>query len=72
MFPQWQGDLLVGSLKFTHLRRIEVTDNAPGKQHEYLRDSKARIRDVEVGPKGAIYVLTDTSEGKIIKLTPAN
>lgn len=72
MFPEWEGDLLVGSLKFTHLRRIEVTDDAPGNQHEYLRDNSARIRDVEVGPDGAIYLLTDAPNGKVLKLTVAN
>ncbi|MDO6568952.1 PQQ-dependent sugar dehydrogenase [Alteromonas sp. 1_MG-2023] len=71
MFPQWNGDLLVGSLKFTHLRHIEMDGDKPGEQHEYLRDNNARIRDVEVGPKGAIFLLTDAPNGKVLKLTPA-
>jgi glucose/arabinose dehydrogenase len=71
LFPQWNGDLLVGSLKFTHLRRIEMDGGKPGEQHEYVRDNQARIRDVEVGPNGAIYLLTDATNGKVLKLTPA-
>ena len=71
LFPQWNGDLLVGSLKFTHLRRIEMDGGKPGEQHEYMRDNQARIRDVEVGPNGAIYLLTDATNGKVLKLTPA-
>lgn len=70
LFKDWQGDLLVGALKFTHLRRIDMQGNTPGEEFEYLRDRKERVRDVEVGPDGAIYLLTDSTEGKLIKLTP--
>lgn len=70
-FKDWQGDLLVGSLKFTHLRRIDIKDDKPGEQHEYLRDNSARIRDVEVGPDGLIYLLTDSPDGKLLQLSPA-
>jgi len=69
MFKEWQGDILVGSLKFTHLRRIDVVDGKPTEQHEYLRDNGARIRDVEVDEAGAIYLLTDAPNGKVLKLT---
>ncbi|GGW79347.1 PQQ-dependent sugar dehydrogenase [Alteromonas halophila] len=70
-FADWQGDLLVGALKFTHLRRIEMEQGAPGDQHEYLKDRKERIRDVDVGPDGYIYLLTDAPDGKLLKLSPA-
>lgn len=70
-FADWNGDLLVGALKFTHLRRIEMEDGQPGEQYEYLKDRNERIRDVEVGPDGYIYLLTDAPEGKLLKLTPA-
>ena len=69
MFKEWQGDILVGSLKFTHLRRIDVVDGKPAEQYEYLRDNGARIRDVEVDEAGAIYLLTDAPNGKVLKLT---
>lgn len=69
MFKEWNGDVLVGSLKFTHLRRIKVEDGKPGEQFEYIRDNHDRIRDVEVGPEGAIYLLTDAPNGKVLKLT---
>ena len=70
-FADWQGDLLVGALKFTHLRRIEMEGDKPGEQHEYLKDRGERIRDVEVGPDGLIYVLTDAPKGKLLQLSPA-
>lgn len=69
MFKEWQGDILVGSLKFTHLRRVEIENGKPAKQHEYLRENGARIRDVDVDSEGAIYLLTDAPNGKVLKLT---
>lgn len=70
-FPQWQGDLLVGSLKFRHLRRIKMEDGKPGEEIEYLKDIKERVRDVVIGPDGLIYVLTDDRNGKLIQVSPA-
>lgn len=69
-FKAWNGDLLVGALKFRHLRRIEMQQGTPGEQHEYIKDIGERIRDVEVGPDGLIYVLTDEDNGKLIRLSP--
>ena len=70
VFKDWQGDLLVGALKFKHLRRIEMDNGKPGEQFEYLKDREERIRDVEIGPDGFIYVLTDDTNGKLLKLSP--
>ena len=69
-FPEWKGDLLVGSLKFTHLRHIDMEGGKPGEQTEYLRDRNERIRDVIEGPDGYLYLLTDTPEGKLLKVSP--
>ena len=70
----WQGNLFVGSLKFAYLNRIELTAPYSGK---VLRESKLidtlreRIRDVRQGPDGLLYVLTDSNNGKLIRLQPA-
>ncbi len=69
MFEEWRGDVLLGSLKFTHLRRIEIKEGKPTEQFEYLGGNQDRIRDVEVGPEGAIYLLTDSPNGKVLKLS---
>ncbi len=69
-FPEWNGDLLVGSLKFRHLHRVTMNGNTPGEQFEYLKDVNERVRDVGVGPDGLIYVLTDEQEGKLIQVSP--
>ncbi|QJR80494.1 PQQ-dependent sugar dehydrogenase [Alteromonas pelagimontana] len=71
VFKDWQGDLLVGSLKFNHLRHIAMDGDKPGEETEYLRDRKERIRDVEVGPDGLIYLLTDAPNGKLLQVSPA-
>ena len=70
MFPEWQGDLLVGALKFELLSRLD-RDSA-GKilaEERYFEGEFGRIRDVNVGPDGAIYLLTDDDDGAIIRLT---
>ena len=69
----WQGNLFVGSLKFAYLNRIELTAPYGGK---VLRESKLisevgeRIRDVRQGPDGLLYLLTDSNNGKLIRLVP--
>lgn len=70
-FSAWQGDLLVGSLKFDHLRRVELNDKGEViAEHEMLRDRGERIRDVIVGNDGFIYLVTDEPNGKLLKMAP--
>jgi len=71
MFKDWEGDLLVTSLAEMSLRRIDIEDGAPKAQEIYLAPQQTRLRDVTVAPDGAILVLTDEAEGKILRLTPA-
>jgi len=66
---QWQGNLFVGSLKFQYLDRIEL---AGGKvvREEKLLQGIGRVRDVRQGRDGLLYVLTDESDGKLVRLLP--
>ncbi len=66
----WQGDLFVGSLKFRYLARLELQDGKVVKEEKLLQDEKQRIRDVREGPDGLLYVLTDESDGQLIRLRP--
>jgi glucose/arabinose dehydrogenase len=66
----WKGNLFVGSLKFGYLDRIELKDGKVVAEHKLLADGKARIRDVKQGPDGLLYVLTDESDGKLLRLRP--
>ena len=69
-FPAWQGDLFIGALAHRHLRRLEMEGSEVVGQEELLRDLGQRIRDVAAGPDGFLYVLTDSSDGRLIRLEP--
>jgi glucose/arabinose dehydrogenase len=70
-FPAWKGNLLVGSLKFGLLVRLEL-DGQRVLAEERLLDGKfGRIRDVVQGPDGLIYLLTDEPRGRLLRLVPA-
>jgi len=69
----WIGNLLVGSLKFGYLDRIELSEPFKGtvvREHKLLADLGERIRDVRQGPDGLLYVLTDNARGQLIRLAP--
>jgi glucose/arabinose dehydrogenase len=66
----WKGNLFVGSLKFGYLDRIELKDGKVVAENKLLEDARARIRDVKQGPDGLLYVLTDESNGKLLRLLP--
>jgi len=69
-FKQWQGDLFVGGLRSQDIRRIDLDDDGRAKGQTALRIGQ-RVRDVRQGPDGLIYVLTDESNGSLIRLEPA-
>jgi glucose/arabinose dehydrogenase len=68
LFTAWRGNLLVGGLVARAVVRLELEDNrVTGEERLPLG---ARIRDVRAGPDGAVYALTDETNGKILRLTP--
>ena len=69
LFPAWKGSLFVGGLK-KYLVRLSLKDNKVVGEERLLADLNFRIRDVRVGPDGAIYVLTDENDGRVLKMTP--
>ena len=68
--PAWQGNLFVGSLKFQYLNRIELKDGKVAAEHKLLEDLGQRIRDVRQGPDGLLYVVTDSPNGRLIRVLP--
>lgn len=70
-FPDWQGDLFVGGLRSTALVRLELDGDSVAAEERLLEDLGARIRDVVQGPDGALYLLTDQSDGVILRVGPA-
>jgi glucose/arabinose dehydrogenase len=70
-FPQWKGKLFIGALKEKNLIELTLSGDKVTGQQRLLDDRKQRIRDVRVGPDGYVYVLTDESDGQLLKLSPA-
>jgi glucose/arabinose dehydrogenase len=70
-FPRWQGDLFVGALAGQHLRRVEVDGQRVVGQEVLLRGELGRIRDVQTGPDGYLYLITDANNGRLYRLEPA-
>jgi glucose/arabinose dehydrogenase/cytochrome c5 len=69
-FPSWRGDMLVGTLKATELYRMAV-DGERVTHTETLLEGLGRIRDIEVGSDGLIYLLLEHAAGsRIVKLVP--
>jgi glucose/arabinose dehydrogenase len=71
LFPAWKGSLFNGALKFELLSRLDLKDGKPIKEERLLKGIGARIRDVRQGPDGALYLLTDEEDGRILRITPA-
>ena len=72
LFPDWKGSLLNGALKFELLSRLTLKGDTAVKEERLLQSLRERIRDVRQGPDGAIYLLTDNSSGRILRVAPAN
>ena len=68
-FPQWQNNLLVGSLKFGLLIRLEIENGQVIHEERMLDGKYGRIRDVRIGPDGAIYLLTDEEDGALLRIS---
>jgi glucose/arabinose dehydrogenase len=70
-FPEWRGNLFVGSLKFAMLVRLTVDDERVVAEERLLQGLGSRVRDVRQGPDGFLYLLTDERDGRILRLEPA-
>lgn len=68
-YPDWEGDLLVGSLKYRYLERI-VLDGEDVIETEPLLKKIGRVRSVAMGPDGYIYVGVEGNPGFVVRLVP--
>src|SRR6185312_13943282 len=68
LFPAWKGSLFVGGLRGGLLDRLTIAGDKVISEEPLLDELHQRIRDVRVGPEGAVYVLTDTNT--LAKITP--
>ena len=81
-FPDWRGNLFVGALTAQHLQRVVIRTGGGGGQAEQrqpmLTELGARVRDVEQGPDGFIYLATEVAygngkpDGAVLRIEPAN
>ncbi len=70
-FPQWDGDILAGSLRAQELHRLRVRDGTVVEEEVILKGI-GRVRDVRIGPEGYIYLLTNTDPDRLVRLLPAD
>jgi aldose sugar dehydrogenase len=69
-FPQWQGDLFVGSLLREEVYRVKVTGGRATLEETLLTKKIGRIRDIRQGPDGYLYFATDEGNGGIYRIEP--
>lgn len=69
-FPEWQGNIFIGTLAGQHLRRLVVKGGSIIHQEVLLHKEIGRIRDVRTGPDGSLYFLTDAKNGALYKISP--
>lgn len=69
-FPEWQGDLFNGALKFPLVSRLELDGERVVGEERFLEDDYGRIRDIEMGPDGLLYILTDGGGAELLRLEP--
>jgi glucose/arabinose dehydrogenase len=71
-FPNWKGNAFVSSLKFGQLARLEMEGNKIVKEERLIDGKVGRIREVQQGLDGYIYMITDESNGRLLKIKPVD
>lgn len=69
-FPRWRGSLFLGALSGEMLVRLELDREKVVREERLLEDLETRIRDVRQGPDGRLYLLTDETDGALLRLDP--
>lgn len=71
VFPDWKGSILIGSLVPGLLVKLTLKDGLVAREERYLGDLRERIRDVQQGPDGFIYLVTDSRDGRVLRVRPS-
>jgi aldose sugar dehydrogenase len=71
LFAVWKGDLFIGALKARVLVRLALDGDKVVQEERLLHELGERIRDVRDGPDGALWLLTDSPDGRVLRVTPA-
>lgn len=70
LFPEWKGNFFIAGLSGQALIRLAISNDRVVGEERLLAARGERLREVTEGPDGALYLLTDGSDGKLLKLTP--
>jgi glucose/arabinose dehydrogenase len=70
LLPEWAGNLFVAGLAGEHVSRLVLSGQRVVGEERLLLEQRQRIRDVQEGPDGALWVVTDHVDGKILRVTP--
>ena len=70
-FPNWRGDLFVTALVSQDVRRLELEDGQVARETVMFEEIGERLRDIRTAPDGSLYILTDSKNGKIVRVSPA-
>src|SRR5688572_18662986 len=71
-FPGWKGSILVGGLTPGRLVRLTLVNGRVATEEQYLGDLGERIRDVQQGTDGTLYLITDSREGRVLRVSPGS
>jgi aldose sugar dehydrogenase len=69
LFPEWRDSLLVSSLVQRHVRRLSIDGTRVTGEEQLFEEVGERLRDVQGGPDGSLYLLTDEPEGRVLRVT---
>ncbi|MBW3558969.1 MAG: PQQ-dependent sugar dehydrogenase [Proteobacteria bacterium] len=70
LFPEWRGNVFIGGLSSKGLVRLVMNGDRVVGEERLLTERGERIREVVQGPDGALYVLTDRANGKLLRIAP--
>jgi aldose sugar dehydrogenase len=70
LFPEWKGNLFVGALAGQALHRLVLDGEKVVGEETLVTEPAERIRDVRLGPDGALWLLTDNPEGRVLRVVP--
>jgi glucose/arabinose dehydrogenase len=69
-YPGWTGSILIGSMQPGALVRLEIENGRIVHEERYLGELDERIRDVQQGPDGFVYLVTDSPRGRVLRVEP--
>ena len=71
-FPGWDGSMMIGALVDRDVKRLKLADGKVVEEESLFAELGARIRDVRTGPDGMLYLLTDSRDGKLVRVRPGD